>query len=95
MRPGLLKHYPILCRVNKVFKGKDLTKVKSHTINYGHIVDNGNIVDEVSVTVKENVKKANMLDYMIKNLKFASKVINMIKSLENKVLYRKYNLKMV
>ena len=37
--------------VNKVFKGKDLTKVKSHTINYGHIVDNGNIVDEVLANV--------------------------------------------
>ena len=27
--------------VNKIFKGKDLTKVKSHTINYGHIMDKG------------------------------------------------------
>ena len=25
--------------VNKVFKGCNLTKVKSHTINYGHIID--------------------------------------------------------
>ena len=25
--------------VNNCFKGKDLTKVASHTINYGHIVD--------------------------------------------------------
>ena len=24
---------------NKIFKGKDLTKVASHTINYGHIYD--------------------------------------------------------
>lgn len=37
--------------VNKVFKGKDLTKVKSHTINYGHIIDSNNIVDEVMVSV--------------------------------------------
>ena len=38
--------------VNKIFKGKDLTKVKSHTINYGHIVDNkDNIIDEVLVSV--------------------------------------------
>lgn len=38
--------------VNKLFKGKDLTKVDSHTINYGHIIDNaGNIIDEVLVTV--------------------------------------------
>lgn len=33
--------------VNNVFKGRDLTKCKSHTINYGYIVDNGEIVDEV------------------------------------------------
>ena len=37
--------------VNKVFKGKDLTKVKSHTINYGYIVDNGEVVDEVLALV--------------------------------------------
>ena len=37
--------------VNKIFKGKDLTKVKSHTINYGYIIDNGNIVDEVLANV--------------------------------------------
>ena len=37
--------------VNKVFKGKDLTKVKSHTINYGYIIDNGEIIDEVLANV--------------------------------------------
>lgn len=38
--------------VNKIFKGKDLTKVDSHTINYGHIVDNmGREIDEVLVSV--------------------------------------------
>ncbi len=38
--------------VNKIYKGKDLTKVDSHTINYGHIVDKrGNIIDEVLVSV--------------------------------------------
>lgn len=38
--------------VNKIFKGKDLTKVDSHTINYGHIVDkSGNVIDEVLVSV--------------------------------------------
>lgn len=37
----------------KVFKGKDLTKVESHTINYGHIVDpvDDSLVDEVMVSV--------------------------------------------
>ena len=37
--------------VNNIFKGPDLTKVKSHTINYGHIVDNGKIIDEVLCNV--------------------------------------------
>ena len=37
--------------VNKIFKGKNLTKVKTHTINYGHIVDNKKVVDEVLVSV--------------------------------------------
>lgn len=38
---------------NKVFKGKDLTKVKSHTINYGHFIDpkNGEVIDEVMASV--------------------------------------------
>lgn len=38
--------------VNKIFKGKDLNKVDSHTINYGHIIDKeGKIIDEVLVSV--------------------------------------------
>ena len=37
--------------VNKIFKGKDLTWVDSHTINYGHIVNNDEIIDEVLVSV--------------------------------------------
>ena len=37
--------------VNNLFKGKDLTKVSSHTINYGHILDQDKIVDEVLVSV--------------------------------------------
>ncbi|AKP67653.1 tRNA uridine-5-carboxymethylaminomethyl(34) synthesis GTPase MnmE [Companilactobacillus ginsenosidimutans] len=39
--------------VKKVFKGKDLEKVASHTINYGHIVDptTNDLVDEVMVSV--------------------------------------------
>ena len=37
---------------NKIFKGKALTKVDTHTINYGHIVDNlGNTIDEVLVSI--------------------------------------------
>jgi len=37
--------------VNKIYKGKDLTKVKTHTINYGHIIDNERIIDEVLVSI--------------------------------------------
>ena len=37
--------------VNKIFKGKDLTKVESHSINYGHIVDGNEQIDEVLVSV--------------------------------------------
>ncbi|WP_390405648.1 tRNA uridine-5-carboxymethylaminomethyl(34) synthesis GTPase MnmE [Lacticaseibacillus jixiensis] len=37
----------------QLFKGKDLTQVASHTINYGHIIDpeSGAVVDEVMVSV--------------------------------------------
>lgn len=53
--------------VNKIFKGKDLTKVGDHTINYGHIIDNNKIIDEVMVSVmlapktytKENIVEIN------------------------------------
>ena len=38
--------------VNRCFKGKNLTKALSHTINYGYIIDeNKEIVDEVLVSV--------------------------------------------
>ncbi len=33
--------------VNKIFKGKDLTKVKTHTASYGYIMDENEVVDEV------------------------------------------------
>lgn len=42
--------------VNKIFRGKDLTKVNSHTINYGHIIDNDEIIDEVLVSVMKSPK---------------------------------------
>ena len=41
---------------NKIFKGKDLNKVESHTINYGKIVDNDEIVDEVLVSIMKAPK---------------------------------------
>lgn len=37
--------------VNKCFKGKDLSKCESHTINYGYIYDGENMIDEVLVSI--------------------------------------------
>ena len=37
--------------VNSIFKGKDLTKVESHTINYGHIINDNETIDEVLVSI--------------------------------------------
>ena len=37
--------------VNKIFKGKDLNNVDSHTITYGHIIDNKSVIDEVLVSI--------------------------------------------
>ena len=42
--------------VNKIFKEKDLTKVPSHTIHYGHIEYNGKIEDEVLVSIMKSPK---------------------------------------
>ncbi len=37
---------------NKIFKGKNLNKVKSHTLHYGHIInEDGTYLDEVMVAV--------------------------------------------
>ena len=35
----------------KIFRGKDLSKVDSHTISYGHICDGDEVIDEVMVSV--------------------------------------------
>ncbi len=42
--------------VNNIFKGKDLTKVNSHTINYGLIMDDEKEIDEVLVSVMKSPK---------------------------------------
>lgn len=42
--------------VNKCFKGKDLSKVATHTINYGHIYDDKDLIDEVLVSVMKAPK---------------------------------------
>ena len=42
----------------KIFKGKDLSQVASHTLNYGHIVDpqTGKVMDEVMVGAMKSPK---------------------------------------
>jgi tRNA modification GTPase len=47
---------------NKIFKGKNLTAVPSHTIHYGHIYDGDEIVDEVLVSVMRSPKTFTMED---------------------------------
>jgi len=42
--------------INKIFKGKDLSKVDSHTIHFGTIRDGGVIVDEVLIAVFKTPK---------------------------------------
>ena len=42
--------------VNSIFKGKDLTKVDSHTINYGYINNGVEDIDEVLVSVMRSPK---------------------------------------
>ena len=40
-----------ISKVAKLFDGKNLLEVDSHTIHYGHIVSDGEVIDEVLVTV--------------------------------------------
>jgi tRNA modification GTPase len=44
--------------VNRIFKGKDLTQVPTHTIHYGHIVepDTNRVIEEVMVSVMKAPK---------------------------------------
>lgn len=42
--------------VNEIFKGKDLTKVNTHTIHYGHIVNKEEIIDEVLISIMKSPK---------------------------------------
>ncbi|MDD4036619.1 MAG: tRNA uridine-5-carboxymethylaminomethyl(34) synthesis GTPase MnmE [Bacilli bacterium] len=41
---------------NSIFKEKDLTKTKTHTIHYGHIYNNEQIIDEVLVSIMRKPK---------------------------------------
>lgn len=47
---------------SKIYKGKDLTKVKSHTVNYGYIYDKDEKIDEVLINVMLAPKTYTMED---------------------------------
>jgi tRNA modification GTPase len=40
-----------IAMASKIFKGKDLNLVSSHTISFGHIVDGDEVIDEVLISV--------------------------------------------
>ena len=62
-------NYKFNLKVNKI---KAPVK-KGDTVGYADVIDeDGNIVDEVEVTVDKDIKKANIFDYMLKNLKVVS-----------------------
>jgi tRNA modification GTPase len=46
-----------ITKANEIFKGKNLTKMKSHTVTYGFIIDKtGKTIDEVLVTIMKAPK---------------------------------------
>lgn len=47
---------------NRIFQGKDLESVESHTIHYGHIVKEEEIIDEVLVSVMKAPRTYTMED---------------------------------
>ena len=48
--------------VNKLFKGKDLTKVDSHTVHFGTIRSGNEIIDEVLIAVFKTPTSFNKKD---------------------------------
>lgn len=64
--------------VNPLFAGKDLKKVSSHTINYGHIVYNGEIIDEVLLSIMKAPKTYTKEDVIEINTHGSIAVVNKI-----------------
>lgn len=64
--------------VNPLFKGKNLQKVKSHTINYGHIVYKGEIIDEVLLSIMKAPKTYTKEDVIEINTHGSIAVVNKI-----------------
>ena len=70
-----VSHLPVL-KVNKIKAPVKMGDI----VGYADVIDeDGNIVDEVEVTVVEDIKKASILDYMLKNLKVVSKGKTLLK----------------
>ena len=64
--------------VNSIFKGKDLEKVDSHTINYGFILYEEKIIDEVLISVMRAPKTYTMEDVVEINLHGGIAVTNKV-----------------
>ena len=64
--------------VNGIFKGKDLSKVDSHTINYGHIIYKDEIIDEVLISVMRSPKTYTKEDVIEINTHGSVAVVNKI-----------------
>ena len=64
--------------VNSIYKGKDLTKVSSHTINYGHIIYKDEIIDEVLISVMKAPKTYTTEDIIEINTHGSIAVVNKI-----------------
>lgn len=64
--------------VNPLFKEKDLTKVSSHTINYGHIIYKDEIIDEVLLSIMKAPKTYTTEDIIEINTHGSIAVVNKI-----------------
>src|SRR5690554_838335 len=71
-------------KINQIFKGKNLNKVPSHTIHYGHILNtDGSILDEVMVSIfiapksftKENVVEISTHDGILITQKVLERIL--------------------
>lgn len=49
-------------KVNKIFQGKNLESVETHTIHYGHIIEKNQPIDEVLISVMKSPKTFTMED---------------------------------
>lgn len=70
--------YDAIKIVNGIFKGKNLDKVESHTINYGHIVYKDEIIDEVLISVMKAPKTYTKEDVIEINTHGSIAVVNKI-----------------